>query len=240
VRRIAGLILAASLAGAPAALAQDAGANGPPASSVSPPSVASSGASAVAAAPANFVRSKIIRRPPREALAKLFPEAASRAGVSGVATASCVVSASTQLEHCKIVSESPQGYGFGDALLKILTLYRVRPPTLNGQPLANDGFALQFSFQALPRSASSLTPPRVVPRPPVPVPAPPDVAPPAPADLQPPSTPAPIGPAPTPVGPARRAIEALWAPIGFGAAVLIALSIILFSPNRRAGAQDGA
>lgn len=74
-----------------------------------------------------------------EILAFVPPEARRqwRAGRSAV---SCVIRPDTRLEACRVVDESPAGFGFGDAAIRIAeTHFRYRPPTTaSGRPV--EGF----------------------------------------------------------------------------------------------------
>jgi len=70
----------------------------------------------------------------------LVPAEARRQRVPGRASVNCVIRADTRLEGCRIVSESPQGFGFGDAATRVAeTYFRFRPPsTASGRPV--EGF----------------------------------------------------------------------------------------------------
>ncbi|WP_428149013.1 energy transducer TonB [Brevundimonas sp.] len=74
-----------------------------------------------------------------EILAFVPPEARRqrRAGRSAV---NCIIRADTRLEGCRVVDESPAGFGFGDAGVRVAeTHFRFRPPTMaSGRPV--DGF----------------------------------------------------------------------------------------------------
>lgn len=68
-------------------------------------------------------------RPAAEDAARYFPERAMRMDVNGVATVNCRVTAETLLEDCRLVSESPDGYRFGEAALKLVRMMRMKAPT---------------------------------------------------------------------------------------------------------------
>ena len=74
-----------------------------------------------------------------EILAFVPPEARRqrRAGRSAV---NCLIRADTRLEACRVVDESPGGFGFGEAAIRIAeTHFRFRPPTTaSGRPV--EGF----------------------------------------------------------------------------------------------------
>lgn len=74
-----------------------------------------------------------------EILAFVPPEARRqrRAGRSAV---NCVIRADTRLEGCRVVDESPGGFGFGEAAIRVAeTHFRFRPPT-TASGRAVDGF----------------------------------------------------------------------------------------------------
>jgi hypothetical protein len=47
-----------------------------------------------------------------------YPDAAARAGIAGAAVVQCSVIDENRLGTCQVLSETPQGYGFGDAALR--------------------------------------------------------------------------------------------------------------------------
>ncbi|ADL00840.1 energy transducer TonB [Brevundimonas subvibrioides] len=60
----------------------------------------------------------------------MVPPEARRRRVAGRASVNCVIRPDTRLEGCRVVSESPQGLGFGDAATRVAeTYFRFRPPT---------------------------------------------------------------------------------------------------------------
>ena len=70
----------------------------------------------------------------------LVPPDARRRRVPGRASVNCEIRSDTRLEGCRVVSESPQGSGFGEAAIRVAeTHFRFRPPmTAGGQPV--EGF----------------------------------------------------------------------------------------------------
>jgi TonB family protein len=67
-----------------------------------------------------------IRRPNGADLARFYPSAARIAGAHGAATAQCDVLANGHLANCSVIAESPTGLGFGDATLKLTSLFRMQ------------------------------------------------------------------------------------------------------------------
>ncbi|WP_269514293.1 energy transducer TonB [Brevundimonas subvibrioides] len=70
----------------------------------------------------------------------LVPPEARRRRVPGRASVNCVIRSDTRLEGCRVVSESPQGLGLGEAAIRVAeTHFRFRPPTTAaGRPV--EGF----------------------------------------------------------------------------------------------------
>jgi protein TonB len=58
---------------------------------------------------------------------ELFPFRAQRQGVSGAVRLSCKVEA-RRARDCKVLSESPKGFGFGKAAISAVRTGLSRPP----------------------------------------------------------------------------------------------------------------
>lgn len=168
---------------------------------------------------------RVVRQPSYEEGSAYYPQAAQGRNVGGKAVVACEMAPSQRLVNCVLTEESPKGFGFGAALLKMAQLYRVAPPTYDDKVVEGETFTLTMSF------APSAAAPR--PAPPVddaataggPVPSV-EAAEPAPAKQE------------TPeerlkrLGPLKRSDGVLWAPIGFAIVVLAGLGRALM-PMRR-------
>lgn len=99
-----------------------------PESRTAPPPVAGS-------APPVITRPNWAARPSGEDLERLYPAAARAAGLSGRATIQCSVTASGTLTGCAVVSEAPDGAGFGLATLALSDRFRMRPQLQDGSPV---------------------------------------------------------------------------------------------------------
>lgn len=88
-------------------------------------------AASAAAQPGPFGPPPFKEQPSKEELAAAFPQAALAKGVNGSAAAMCKV-ADGALQDCKLVQETPAGFGFGAALLSLAPKYRLassfKPP----------------------------------------------------------------------------------------------------------------
>jgi TonB family protein len=58
-------------------------------------------------------------------------------GIEGKATISCFVTLEGALRDCTVKSEEPEGVGFGEAALAMATLFKMRPATRDGKPMAS-------------------------------------------------------------------------------------------------------
>jgi TonB family protein len=68
-----------------------------------------------------------------------YPDHALRACAGGRAKIHCTVTADGNLTACSVVSETPTGWGFGDATLSITRVWKVRPRA-DGASLAGQAF----------------------------------------------------------------------------------------------------
>lgn len=80
---------------------------------------------------------------------RYFPEVAQKAGVEGDATAVCAIGADGSLQGCRVTAESPQGRGFGVALVRMASFMLIAPRARDGSQTSGRDFQLQTHF-ALP------------------------------------------------------------------------------------------
>jgi TonB family protein len=76
-----------------------------------------------------------IRRPNGDAFVRYFPSKALNAGISGRAVMTCRVEVDGSLSHCFITSETPLGFGFGEATLKLAQHFKMKAQTIDGRPV---------------------------------------------------------------------------------------------------------
>lgn len=91
-------------------------------------------------------------RPTVEMLADAYPSLPMRLMIEGRAVIRCDVSDLGVLEACEVVSETPQGMGFGTGALSLAHRFRMKPKTVNGEPFAGGGVAIPVAFR-LPAGA---------------------------------------------------------------------------------------
>jgi TonB family protein len=94
-----------------------------------------------------------IRRPSGDEASRYFPERALRMGISGQATLQCRVGHLGVMRRCVVLSEGPDGAGFGDAALKMTRSFRMAPADPDGLPIAGATVKLPMRF-ALPEEAT--------------------------------------------------------------------------------------
>lgn len=87
-----------------------------------------------------------LRRPSAEDLDAFVPDEARAQLVSGVASMQCDVAANGRLENCFVHSEAPEGWGYGRAVLHAAKLFRMRPRTVDGQPVAGAKVRIPIRF----------------------------------------------------------------------------------------------
>lgn len=92
-----------------------------------------------------------LRRPAAQIMAENYPLAAQRAMVSGQASILCRVLATGTLEACSVVDESPAGFGFGAAAVKMARWFQMRPLTLDGKPVAGGEVEIPIHFNIMRR-----------------------------------------------------------------------------------------
>ena len=92
---------------------------------------------------------RLVRGPSLNDLRREHPPAAFAARRGGRGEVSCVIRADTRLEDCRLVSESPQGMGFGEAALRSARYFRFEPPTRGGAPVAGQRvvFGVEFGLR---------------------------------------------------------------------------------------------
>jgi len=75
-----------------------------------------------------------------------YPDRAANDEVEGTVTIDCAVSASGKVTSCDILNESPKGYGFGAATVKLFIRYaKVAPSSVGGS--LRDGDRKKFTYK---------------------------------------------------------------------------------------------
>ncbi len=72
------------------------------------------------------------RKPAPDELPNAYPDRALAKGIEGQVVILCTADTYGDLDDCKVVSEQPQGWGFGDAALRLAFSFHMRPQLRNG------------------------------------------------------------------------------------------------------------
>ena len=76
-----------------------------------------------------------LSRPSVDEMNRAYPPRALELGKTGEAVLDCTVATSGALASCRTAAETPAGYGFGAAALRLAKRFRMRPRTEDGQPV---------------------------------------------------------------------------------------------------------
>jgi protein TonB len=90
-----------------------------------------------ASAQPNVVLPVFVRKPDPSQMSEAYPARALKNEKSGVAQIHCIVAIDGKLTDCKVVSETPLNYGFGDAAVRVSKYFEFRPKTVDGHPVGD-------------------------------------------------------------------------------------------------------
>jgi TonB family protein len=78
------------------------------------------------------------KKPTGQQMLAVLPKLAFEHGVGGKTSLHCDVTAAGALEACVVEWETPSGYGFGAAALKLADQFRFKPKMRSGKPVADE------------------------------------------------------------------------------------------------------
>lgn len=87
--------------------------------------------------PALIINPDWDRKPTGDDLANAYPPRARAAGVQGETRIQCGVGVDGALDDCVLLYEAPTGWGFGEAAMEIAPRFRMKPKTIDGQPVGS-------------------------------------------------------------------------------------------------------
>jgi len=103
-----------------------------------------------------IVEPQIERAASADELSRYFPDKALRADTAGTVVLKCQVKLNHTLENCEVISESPVGFGFGDAAIKVAANLRVSPRVVDGVAQDASLFSTRINF-SYPKTPDSST-----------------------------------------------------------------------------------
>jgi protein TonB len=112
--------------------------------------IAQADATPSASAAARELPPQWLRKATGEDVGHIYPPDALRRSVEGIVMVTCQVTEKGEMADCNVEQEAPADEGFGDAALKLMPLFRMRPPTRDGVPVAGATVRLPIQFR-LPR-----------------------------------------------------------------------------------------
>jgi TonB family protein len=92
-------------------------------------------------------------RPNGDDLVRLYPRRALARGLGGMTVMRCRVDRAGGLSACAILREGPAGAGFGEATLRMAPLFRMKPMSVSGRPVAGAVVKIPVRFVIPPRPA---------------------------------------------------------------------------------------
>jgi TonB family protein len=96
--------------------------------------------------PAQISQPDWVKRPSPEDIWAYYPKAAYESKIQGSAMLRCRVSEEGGLSACRVISEGPEGEGFGRAALGMSGLFEMRPMTVNGHALSGGVVRIPVRF----------------------------------------------------------------------------------------------
>jgi len=98
-------------------------------------------------APATLIAHPVWQRMPTgRDVASHYPEKALSAGLSGGAIVECKVTPKGRLQSCTLISETPEGYDFGKAVLKLAYFFKMAEVDGDGAPTTGRLVRLPLEF----------------------------------------------------------------------------------------------
>jgi protein TonB len=97
--------------------------------------------------PSIITKPNWLRIPTGDQINREYPARAFRQNVEGRAVIRCTVMSSGKLTQCHVVSETPEGYGFGAALLKLAKRFVMKPETIDGVPVEGANVTTPMRFR---------------------------------------------------------------------------------------------
>jgi len=97
-----------------------------------------------------IIRPDWVERPTGADLVRFYPAEAAKQHLPGEAIVECRVAVAGTLSACHVLREAPMGAGFGEATLQMTPLFRMKPMTRDGKPVAGASVRIPVAFRLAP------------------------------------------------------------------------------------------
>lgn len=97
-------------------------------------------------APTQIVGANWTKKPGAREFDRYYPTRASEREKEGRVVLNCVVDAGGAIS-CTVASETPEGWGFGEAAIQIAKSFRMAPKTINGEPTSGGTISVPIAFR---------------------------------------------------------------------------------------------
>lgn len=87
-----------------------------------------------------------VRKPTQSEMRASWPYEAAQKGIGGRAVIQCSVDVQGLLQGCTVVSETPEGSGFGGSALLLAGSFKMKPKMVNGRPVAGGVVRIPIVF----------------------------------------------------------------------------------------------
>jgi len=88
------------------------------------------------------------QRPEGSDFAEVYPAQARRRTQDGRVVLECVANDKGRMTQCTVLSQEPEGMGFGEAGLKLAHLFRVKTTTSSGQSVVGAKITVPLEFRS--------------------------------------------------------------------------------------------